>query len=314
MKSKELCVFLERLRSARNLSQESFTDGIVSLRQYRRYLSGESDVPFQVILLLTEKIGVKTDNLLREFEIASFEETEIINNLFSLAVNYDHVGFLKLSKEIPLNRIIDKNNQLMYQHSVILDQLYSKNISVADAALSNAKLLNYPLILESQIITSVEMLVLSSLLDFLDESHHKAIVEKIQEFIADTSVVLSGRNEKTYIFILAKISKFFGIHEDYDKVIKFCEMGVEKNLSLRSYYLLDYFYYYQALAFYKLDRIEKYEQMIVNCFNVLHLEGNIKKIEKFTALIEEDFNINFIEFVTNFYAKQSGKFQASNEG
>ncbi|MCF7930566.1 MAG: helix-turn-helix domain-containing protein [Acholeplasmataceae bacterium] len=313
MKSKELCVFLERLRSARNLSQESFTDGVVSLRQYRRYLSGESEVPFQVIQLLTEKIGVKTDNLLREFEIVKVKETDLTYKLFNLAVNYAHEEYVKLSKELPLNEVIDKTNQLLYQHSMILDNLYSNKITVEEAALSTAELINYPDILDSQIITSVEMIILSSLLDFLDESHHLAIVEKAQKFITDPSLVITGGSEKMFIFILAKIAKFYGIHEDYENVIRLCERGVKQNLTIRSYYLMEYFYYYQALAFYKLDKLDAYEQMVVNCFNVLHFEGNLRKIEKFTRLIEEDFNIDFVEFVTNFYAKQLGKFQASNE-
>lgn len=305
--------FLERLRSARNLSQESFTDNVVSLRQYRRYLSGESEVPFQVIHQLTEKIGVKTDNLLREFETAKVEETETINKLFILAVNYAHDEFQKLSKEIPLNQIIDKNNQLMYQHSIILNKLYSNKITQQEAGVSNAQLINYPQILESQIITSIEMLILSSLLDFLDESHHQSIIEKFQKFILDRSVVLSGGSEKIFIFVLAKISKFFGIHEDYDNVVKFCKMGIEQNHSSKSYYLMEYFYYYQALAYFRLDRFDDYEQMLAYCFNVLHFEGNLKKIEKFTNLIEEDFNINFAEFVMSYYSREISKFPTLNE-
>ncbi len=313
MKSKELCVFLEHLRSSRNLSQEAFTDEIVSLRQYRRYLSGESEVPFQVIHQLTERIGVKTDNLLREFENAKVVETELITKLFNLAVNYAHEEFIKLSKEVPLNKIIDKTNQLLYQHSIILDEYYSKRIDVTDAGQRNAKLINYPKILKSNIITSVEMLILSSLIEFFDESHHAAIVEKAQKFINDPSLVISGGNEKMFIFILAKIAKFYGIHEDYDNVISVCKIGVEKNLKSRAFYLMEYFYYYQALAYHKKENFELYEFMLIRCFNVLHFEGNLRKIEKFKNLIEEDFNIDFIEFAANHYSTKTKAFQSSNE-
>ncbi len=313
MKSKELCIFLERLRSARNISQESFTDNVVSLRQYRRYLSGESDVPFQVIQHLTEKIGVKTDNLLREFEIAKVEETELVNKLFNLAVNYAHDEFIEISRVLPVNQIIDKNNQLMYQHSIILDKFYSQQISKTETGLQNANLINYPEILNSQIITSIEMLVLSSLIDFLEQSHHHAIIKKIQDFIDDRSIVISGVNEKIFIHILAKISKYFGAHEDFDNVLKFCEMGVEKNLALKSYYLMDYFYYYQSLVYHRLENFEKYELMLANCFSVLHFENNEKKIEKFTRLIEEDFNINFAQFAADYFTKKNKVFESSNE-
>jgi len=79
MKSKELCNYLERLRSARNMSQESFTTGITSLRQYRRYLSGESDLPFQVIDQLCDRLGIQTINLIRELETARIEESKEID-------------------------------------------------------------------------------------------------------------------------------------------------------------------------------------------------------------------------------------------
>lgn len=307
MKSKELCIYLERLRSARNISQEEFTNGVVSLRQYRRYLNGESDLPFQVIDRLTSKIGVKTDNLLREFEIAKIEETQIINNLYNLAANFEHNAFIEQSKKIPLDHIIEKANQLMYKHSIIMDNLYSNKITKMHAAEENSKLINYPKLLNQQIITSVEMLILSSLLDLLDHSQHTKILEKINDYINDSSIVISGANEKIFTFTLAKISKYFGMHDEYDKVIKFCNMGIERNFNLKSYYLMDYFYYYNALAYFRKGDFEDYSKMIVKCFNVLHFEGNEKKIEKFTKLIEEDFKIHFQDFVLNYYKNNSNE-------
>lgn len=313
MKSKELCIFLERLRSARNFSQENFTDNVVSLRQYRRYLSGESEVPFQVMHQLTEKLGIKTDNLLREFSIAKVEETELVNKLFNLSVNYAHEEFQKISKNLPVDQIIDKNNQLLYQHSIIIDKLYSRQLSLLEAGNLNAQLINYPSILESRIITSIEMLILSSLIDFYDESHHFAIIQKIKSFIDDRSVVFSGGNEKMFIFILAKISKFYGMHEDFDNVIKFCQLGIEQNFQIRSYYLMEYFFYYQSLVYYRLEKYDEYEKMLAKCYSVLYFEGNDKKIQKFTKLIEEDYNIDFAQFVADYHSKNNKIFEASNE-
>ena len=68
MKSQELCNYLERLRTARNISQESLAQGITSLRQYRRYMNGESEIPFQIIDQLCDRLGIKTINLIREIE------------------------------------------------------------------------------------------------------------------------------------------------------------------------------------------------------------------------------------------------------
>ncbi len=49
--------------------------------------------------------------------------------------------------------------------------------------------------------------------------------------------------------------------------------------------------------------MELYEKCIVECFNVLHFENNADKIQKFTNLINEDFNIEFRDFVMAHYTK-----------
>src|SRR5690606_39442735 len=66
--SKELALFLEKMRFLRGVSQEDFTDGIISNRQYQRYVRGESPMPFHLIDLFAERLNVSKDVLLLEFE------------------------------------------------------------------------------------------------------------------------------------------------------------------------------------------------------------------------------------------------------
>jgi transcriptional regulator with XRE-family HTH domain len=307
MKSKELCVYLERLRAARNISQEAFTDEVVSLRQYRRYLSGESDIPFQIIHQLTAKLSVKTDTLLRDFDFAKVIETDSIIKMYNHVVNYNFEEYVKLYNEIPLDQIIENNNRLLYQYSHILYQYLSKKITKEETAQANIKLVNYPKVLNQQIITAIEMLILSSLLDFLDESHHEKIFEKIEDFIENQSMMISDSVANIYIFVLAKLAKYVGIKEDYHNVIRYCNLAIEKNTDSMSYYLMEYFYYYNALSYYNLEDYENYEKYLVLCFNVLQFDSNQKKIEKFTNLIDADFDIKFEDFVINHYLKNKGK-------
>ncbi|TNF07454.1 MAG: hypothetical protein EP317_04670 [Bacillota bacterium] len=304
MKSKELCVYLERLRAARNISQEAFTDEVVSLRQYRRYLSGESDIPFQVIHQLTAKLSVKTDTLLRDFDYAKVIESDSIIKMYNAVVNYNFDEYTKLYNQIPLDHIIESNNRLLYQYSHILYQFFIKKLTKQETAQANIKLVNYPKVLNQQIITSIEMLILSSFLDFLDESHHEKVVEKIEEFIRNQSIMISDANEKIYIFVLAKLAKYVGIKDDFTNVIRYCNLGIEKNVESMSYYLMEYFYYYNALAYYNLKDYENYKKYLILCFNVLQFDANPKKIEKFTKLINGDFNIEFEDFVIEYYANR----------
>jgi transcriptional regulator with XRE-family HTH domain len=300
MKSKELCTYLERVRSARGMSQENFTDDVVSLRQYRRYLKCESDIPFQIIHQLSEKVGIKTDSLLREFEVAKVEETERINKLYNLVANLDHEAFQNLLKDISEEMIIDSNNRMLFRHSVIMHSFLTKKTNAADTAARNMELINYPKILDQFIVTSIEMLILSSLLDVTDVKHQEKIISKLKIALDDSSFVISGANDRILPLVLIRLAKAAGIMKDYNEVIRYCQYAIKRNLEMRSYYLLDYFYYYSALAYFKLEKNEHYEQMIFHCFNVLHLEKNVSKIEKFTKLIEKDFNINLSEFIIKY--------------
>ena len=90
VKSKELSNYLERIRTARNISQELFTNGITSLRQYRRYLSGESDIPFQVIDQLCDRLGIQTINLIRELETARIQESKDVDAFYNFVVYNNH--------------------------------------------------------------------------------------------------------------------------------------------------------------------------------------------------------------------------------
>ena len=122
------------------------------------------------------------------------------------------------------------------------------------------------------------MLILSSLIDNFDESHHPAIVERATKFLNDTSLVISGGSEKIFVFIVAKIAKFYGIHGDYDNVISICEIGIQKNYKLRSYYLMEYFFYYQALAYHKKKSTNFMKQYSLNVSPYYIMRAILKKL------------------------------------
>ena len=94
-----------------------------------------------------------------------------------------------------------------------------------------------------------------------------------------------------------------GIKKKIKEFIKYCKIGIDKNIESKSYYLMDYFHYYSALAYYEIGDMENYTDCLIKCFNILAFESNEKKMEKFTILINEDFNIKFEEFVINHYSK-----------
>jgi hypothetical protein len=307
MKNNGLCIYLEQLRSARNISQLSFVGDIISLRQYRRYLKGESDIPFSVVAQLASKLGLKTDTILREFEAVRIEETQMMNKLYNHAVNYAHKDFHTLLKTINPENIIEASNLLLYKHSITINDYYRKAISLPQVKQMNIDLVNYPSVLEQGILSTYEMLILTFLIDVMPIEDQNKIIEKLSYYLDDQKLIISGGNDKVYTLILARLAKNAGILESYHQVIDFCEIAIKRNLSLYSYYLMEFFYYYASLAYHRLGDEENFKLSLKKCFNVLEFEGNQNKIKRFVNLINGDYDIEFKDYVLELYQKEQNK-------
>ncbi|MDY0294307.1 MAG: helix-turn-helix transcriptional regulator [Acholeplasmataceae bacterium] len=302
MKSKELTNYLERLRAARNISQESFTLGITSLRQYRRYLSGESDIPFQIIDKLCERLGVQTINLIRELETARTDESKEVDTFYNAVVYNNHLEVERLRKVLDHRAFIDNENRLVYQHSVTLYDFMNQRMTVEVAADLTKKLIGFNKISKQSIFTLTEMFILTSLLDLDPVAADKEMISsRLKEILNDSSIVLGSSVNYAYQIIIFRLAKYSGSNKSYSDVINYCKLGIKHGMSLMNFYLLEYFYYYAALAYYRIGDIANYESMLMKCFVALHLDDNEKKIEKFTQMINRDFNINFPEFVIEHY-------------
>jgi transcriptional regulator with XRE-family HTH domain len=305
VKSQELCMYLERLRSARNLSQESFTNNVVSLRQYRRYLNGESEIPFQVVDMLTEKLGVQTINLLREIEAARIEEQKDVDNFYNDVVNYANSDIHSKIVQWEKKEFVDPQNKLFYEYSLNLFKVFSQKMTKEDAITRNKTLIDYPKILKRSILTSVEMLVLSSIMDPIEnEKESRNISEKLRAYLLDNSSMMTTGSTMAFNLMLHRLAVYSGKNKNYPDVIKYCQLGIESNTSQRLYHLMDYFHYFSALAYFRMGDFANYHEHLVKCFHILSFEGNAKKIEKFTKFINDDFNIHFQDFVINYYASK----------
>ncbi len=303
MKSNGLCIYIESLRIARHISQELFVMNVISLRQYRRYLKGESDIPYTVVNQLSSKVGMKTDAILREFEIAKVEETNKMNKLYNFAVNYDHVNFTEFSKSISIEHIIEPVNILLFKHSSMLDEYYKRKLTTEEMRDMSINLVNYPGVLDQGVINTIELLILTFLMDVMPLIEQNRIIDKISQYLNDSKIIVSGGNEKVLTLILARLAKHSGIIESYQQVIRFCNIAINRNKTLLSYYLMDYLYYYKSLAYYKLEDQKQFEISLNKCFNILEFDGNALKTQKFINLINEDYQIDFKNYILDLYQK-----------
>ena len=304
MNSMELSNYLEQVRYGRKLTQEEFVDGIVSLRQYQRYRSGECEIPYENLQRFADKLGIPTKKLLNEFERKKNLQARMINDFYNAVVNKDTAAIKDLKNKIEKDIVIDQEKKVFYQHALIIHDNYFEKISDSEAAKKNAQLINYPAVLKNKYFTDIEILILSSLLNFLPVTEQTPILDRLSELFEDESNIMSGENDLIYTTILMRLSRSFGMQKNFPQVIRFCDLGIQRGKTYKQYYLWDYFYYYRALAYFKLEDYQNFEESLFKCYSVLQMEDNPKKTELFTGYIDKDFGINLHNFAIKYLKKE----------
>ncbi len=304
--SKELALFLEKMRFLRGISQEDFTDGIISNRQYQRYVRGESPMPYHLIDLFAERLNVKKELLLLEFDNHTLKETLNIVNYFSAVVNKDVEQIVELKSKIDPDYIIDPDNRKTYRFTNLLENYNLKKISVDKFKTGISELIDYPKILSQSAMSILEVTVLSRILEIVSPQEQITIAKKIGGFLENPDLVWSGNQIITFNVIIFRLAKFYGVQKDYKNVINYCKLGIKFNTRTKSYNNLDYYYYFLALANFRLNNLEVYKEFLYKCYGALIVNNSPSRLQNFTQVIEKDFNINYKQFIIDYLKDKPG--------
>ena len=296
----EISNYLEKIRYGRKITQEDFVEGIVSLRQYQRYRSGECEITYEKIDQFAQKLGIPTKKLMNEFEREYNDQYRMVNQFYSAVVNKDYKLVLELKEKLDKELIFSEDCRTYYHHGNIMHNYYIDKIKKEDALKQSAKLVHYPTILKQAFFTEIEILILSFMLSITEKVEQNRILKKLTEIFETSNSIMSGENDLIYALIIMRLSQTHGSNKNYPKVIHLCDLGIQHGIAFRQFYLMEYFFYYKALAHFSLQEYDKYEESLFRCYACLHMEGNKKKIEKFTKLIEADFQIVYDTFILKY--------------
>jgi hypothetical protein len=298
--SRELALFFDRLRLERGMSQLDFIFGIVSIRQYRRYLSGDSMIPQDIVGMLAKKLGFKPEHIIMDFEAVRIEESKRVTAYYNAVINNDEETLAKMEGTIDLDKVIDRNNRLIFEFATWVRMYRQKKINESDLVARIKAILHYPAILSMARLSSAEVILMSTLLIYRSFNEKPLIADKLTSYVADTSQVISGYNERIRFLCLQHLADYRGTLGDFPEVIRLSKFAIDGLVGIKSYYLMEFFYYYMALAHYYQGETEQYKDAIYRCHAILEAENNPAKSAKFKKRIEDDFHISLPDFIKDY--------------
>jgi hypothetical protein len=268
--TKELTTYLEIRRTQFQLTQEAFVSGIVSVRQYRRYLRGLSLISETSLIRFAHRLEMTSDQLMIHFEEIKSEQKKAIHDLHNAIVNYDYKEASLLRQKISRRYIILSDSRLVYAFALLLEKFQLKKISSLEVMKQIIDLVGYPEVLNASTLSSATVLVVSSLMSYPEFKDQEKLIERLMTYLKQTELIHSSQIDRNYVLTLFRISRYRGVQEDYQNVIEICDLGIQYSLDRMSMYMLDYFYYFKALSFHKLNDMKNYEDMVFKCYTLVH--------------------------------------------
>lgn len=301
MNNEELCNYIEKLRYARNLTQKELVDGIVSLRQYKRYRSGESPMPFNIILAFADRLGIDPIGLLSNFDKEKNEETKLLNNLYGHVTKHELTEAKEIIERLNKTKIIDPTNKLYYKHAKLLFDLEMSYITTKEYVTETVHQISQSNLLDKSSLNQIEIVIMSTLLDYEDIYDVKNIIEKLNEIFENYEDNIYGsENDYTFILVCMRLATYSGIHNDYEKVKHYSKIGIDYCSEYNLMYLLDYFHYFLSLVYFEENQLERHKYHLFQLFNCVRLENRESNINHYEKLVKEDFDVEYKTFMTEY--------------
>lgn len=306
--SKELALYLEKMRFLKGLSQEEFTDGIISNRQYQRYVRGESPMPYHLLDQFAERLNVKKEVILMEFELHEIKESQQVYDYYNAVINQEFDKAKHFRNNLDEDYFIVPENLFFFKYARLMESYLSKKVPFDFTKAELIKLINYPKVLNQIAFTLNEVIILSTLLDFVDSAEQEKISTKIGSFIQSPSLVWSGDQVISLNIIIFRLAKYYGVHEDYENVIKYCDLGLKINRKIFSYRNCEYYHYFLALSYYRMNNLDKFQESVISCYYYIMVQDNHQfRLEQFSKYMKDDFNIDFNSFVAEHLKNKPGQ-------
>lgn len=283
--------FLDGIRKSRNISRENFIDGIISLRQYQRYVNGESTLNNEKLFKLIDKLGMNFIGVYRMFLKKEDEDSSNLNEVYKEIIRMNYVKANDLLKQININSIKNSFNKSLYELCNLLILRKTKKIPVNLAMDRYKQLINYPKCLDNEIINFIELVSFIEIGRYSNEKDRKRVTIFLYSKILENSISSYSLPASSLPSIYSAVSRSLGQIDEFKKSLYIAQKGIDYCLTYDNMNSLVNLLYYKALNLKLLNQEDNALVAIRKMFALLQVEGKPDKTNDFTKIFEENFNM-----------------------
>ncbi len=288
--SKEFALYIDHLRKSRNISREDFVKDIVSMRQYYRFISGESSLKNETINSLMEKLEITSLVAYGSFIRQESQVFKELSDVYVLVQGFKFIQARNLFKSIDHSSVISFQHKKFYEFlEIVIDDHFNKTPKEIQVK-KIEKMIDYPNVLNKGILTFIETNCLFYISDYLiRERKDFRVAEHTYKMLTDYDKRYIGQMTNSLATFYSTCARNLGQIGEYEKALFIANEGIKV---AKKYGFLNGFtnlLYYKALA--ERDLEIDNNTSLIRLFSFLISQDDEEKSKTYSKLIKQHFNI-----------------------
>jgi len=292
----DLGLYIDNLRKSRNISREDFIDGIISTRQYQRFVNGESSLNNEKTFKLIDRLGMSFFNVHKLYVLHTNKQRPKLNNIYKEIISENLNSASEFIEELSPDDFFDEYNKLFYEVLKLILHRRKKTMPFNLVADKLKRIINYPDCMKNEVMSFIEYIVyLNISSDNLDNNDDIKILNFLYEKISNENINFDYFSKRYIPSTYAHVAKKLGSIDEYKKALVISQKGIEYCKGAETINSLAHLYIYKALSLKYLERLDESYIAAKKCFDVLDIEEKDFKTKSFTDNFERLFNMKVTE-------------------
>lgn len=283
-------IHLDNIRIQKNFTVEELCDGICGDRQYRKYLSGYTNISEKRIMEFVDKLGISA----RDFYYSLYDKDRYdfrqIKNLYIKLEQRDYTDFnTKLDTVSKLKGLNIHNQRFLgfLQTKYLLD---NKDINETTAVSRFSKICEFPECIKRNVFDFVDIISLHLIAQLEYKLNKTDSIDLLLRILKDRSIMyLTSDNESILPSIYSNVSIILGRLGRIDEWIALASEGVIFCLANDNSKSLTRLYYSLSMAHKHLNNGVLAEHYAALCYSNAIARNNPSEALQFFKLLENDF-------------------------
>ena len=290
---------IDEIRQERKMSREDLCEDIMSVRNYQRFISEEVNVSNDKLNKLVDRLNLDFFTVSEIFRYRSENKYSKLHHVYHLMQsNSDKEAYQEL-KKISMKSVESSYTELFYNYLKLDLERQLGITSIEESLEALQELIDYPNILEYEVLNFIELNVLVILNTHFSKKEDHTVADFLYKFLLDDKLNAKGILTSFLPALYSSTAQSLGTFMEYEKALRIANRGLQECKKLQMYNSMHNLLFFKAIAHLKLNQEQEALDTVKRLYTLLHTLNEPDKDKEYFPILERVFgkkiNIDFKE-------------------